>query len=71
MSDVYEVVFGGKEYDNPEDSSEMEPRECQIFDCILEARAFAKEKITEEHPRVWIEMWRTGKACPILVEVTE
>ena len=70
MTDVYEVVFGGKEYDNPEDSSEMEPRECQIFDSILEARAFAKEKITEEHPRVWIEMWRAGKACPILVEVT-
>ena len=57
---TYEVVYGGKEHDNPEDSSEMEPRESEYFESIEEARVFAMEKLTEEHPRVWIEKWRTG-----------
>ncbi len=59
-TDKYEVVWGGKEYDDPNDSSVMQPRLHEYFDTVQEARAFAKEKESEGHPRLWIEHWTSA-----------
>jgi len=62
----YEVVWGGKEYDDPNDSSVMQPRLHEYFDTIQQARAFAKERESEGHSRLWIEYWE-GTKTPVLV----
>ena len=66
-TDKYEVVWGGKEYDDPNDSSVMQPRLYEYFNTEQEAIAFAKERGSEGHPRLWIEHWE-GTATPVLVD---
>lgn len=53
--DNFVVVYGGGEYHNPDDTSEMTPRTHEYFPTIEEAKAFADLKRSEGHPVVWIE----------------
>ena len=53
--DNFVVVYGGGEYHNPDDTSEMIPREHEYFPMVEEAKAFAALKRSEGHPVVWIE----------------
>jgi len=53
--DNYVVVYGGGEYHDLDDTSEMVPREHEYFPMIEEAKAFAALKRSEGHPVVWIE----------------
>jgi len=58
---IYEVVWGGKEFNDPNDSSVMIPRRHKFFDTEEEAKAFAREREAEDHPRLWIECWEEMK----------
>ena len=53
--DNFVVVYGGGEYHDPNDTSEMIPREHGYFPTVEEAKALAALKRSEGHPVVWIE----------------
>ena len=53
--DNFVVVYGGGDYNDPDDTSEMQPRNHDYFPTIKEAKDFAALKRSEGHPIVWIE----------------